>query len=118
MSCFTVARSLAQLHADDGERPIWEGRFAVSVSLHTVEQADGCPCDESQASHLPLLMSHSQFRMKSGELSVLLDQTRHRRSMSYFLSMSQGLEGWYDATLLLPFLVEDEKSGSVCGGRT
>src|SRR3954463_3548109 len=29
--------------------------------------------------------------------------------------MPQGLEGWYDATLLLPFLVEDEKSGSVCG---
>ena len=36
--------------------------------------------------------------------------------MSYFLSMLQGLEGWYDVTLLLPFLVEDEKSGSVCGG--
>lgn len=30
--------------------------------------------------------------------------------------MRQALEGWYDATLLLPSLVEDEKSGSVCGG--
>ena len=58
------------------------------------------------------------FPMKSGELSVLLDQIRHRRSMSYFLSMSQGLEGWYDATHLLPNLLEDENSGSVCGGRT
>jgi len=38
--------------------------------------------------------------------------------MPYFLSMSQGLEGWYDATHLLPNLLEDEKSGSVCGGRT
>jgi hypothetical protein len=58
------------------------------------------------------------FPMKSGELSVLLDKTRQRRSMSYFLSMSQRLEGWYDATHLLPILLEDEKSGSVCGGRT
>jgi hypothetical protein len=32
--------------------------------------------------------------------------------------MSLGLEGWYDATLLLPFLVEDEKSAaSVVGER-
>ncbi|HSS31356.1 MAG TPA: hypothetical protein VLL06_10090, partial [Nitrospiraceae bacterium] len=34
------------------------------------------------------------------------------------MSMSLGLEGWYDATLLLPFLVEDEKSAaSVVGER-
>jgi hypothetical protein len=37
MSCLAVARFLAQLHAGDGKRPIWERRFAVSVSLHTVE---------------------------------------------------------------------------------
>jgi len=37
LSCLAVARSLAQLHEDDDERPISERRFGDSVSLHTVE---------------------------------------------------------------------------------
>ena len=37
MPSIAVARSLAQLHAGDGEKPIWEGGFGVHVSLHTVE---------------------------------------------------------------------------------
>ncbi len=38
--------------------------------------------------------------------------------MSYFLSMSQGLEGWYDAThLLLFFSMTKSPAASVVGER-
>ena len=58
-------------------------------------------------------MCHPQFLIQSGGLSALFNQTRHRRSISFFSSMSQATEGWYDATVLLPSLVEDEKSRSL-----
>ena len=32
-------------------------------------------------------------------------------------SMQQAVEGWYDTAALLPYLIEQEKPGSLCGGR-
>ena len=31
--------------------------------------------------------------------------------------MQQAVEGWYDTAALLPYLIEQEKPGSLCGGR-
>jgi hypothetical protein len=56
------------------------------------------------------------FSSSKGKMSVLFGLSRHRGAISYFSSMQQVVEGWYDPADLLPPLVEDEKFGGVYGG--
>ena len=58
---FSVAGSFAELHVDDGEIPIREGRFSADVWLRTMESADEGASYENEACRLRLLTCHSQF---------------------------------------------------------
>jgi hypothetical protein len=43
MSCLTIAFSFAELHADNGGKPVRERRFGANAWFRTIEYADGCP---------------------------------------------------------------------------
>ena len=58
-----------------------------------------------------------KFSSSRGGIERAVQPSKHRGAISYFLSMQQVVEGWYDPADLLPSLVEDEKFGGVYGGR-